>query len=279
MQYPIKYIESELSGFYSQSEAKALSRIILEDAFGLPFADVLACKFNHLSDSEARKIKDIVFRLKNFEPIQYILGTTLFYGMTFLVNENVLIPRPETEELVEWILAETSAKAPKILDIGTGSGCISVAIAKKMPNAEVEAWDISEGALQIASENAERNNVKVRFLLKDVFSEISNHLSLDVIVSNPPYITESEKKEMTKNVLDFEPHSALFVPDNNPLMFYERIADIAAQQLCDGGKLFFEINRAMGDEIVKMLSRKGFSEIALREDLSGNRRMVRAFKL
>lgn len=278
MQYPATYIEQELTDFYPQSEIKAFTRIILEDACGLSVTDVRTRKFNNLSESHVQKVEDILLPLKNYEPIQYILGETEFYGLTFNVDKNVLIPRPETEELVEWILSENSIKSPQILDIGTGSGCIAVALAKKIPDAEIRAWDVSPEALKVAFKNAERNAVKVHFLQKDVFSDVNDTPLLDIIVSNPPYITESEKQEMEKNVLDFEPSTALFVPDNHALMFYERIADIAFEKLHSGGTLFFEINRAKGNEVVEMLSEKGFKDIVLKKDLCGNLRMIKALK-
>ena len=278
MPYPLTYIEQELADFYAPSEIKVFTRIILEDACGLSFADVIACKFNNLSDSCTRKVEDIVLRLKNYEPIQYILGETEFYGLTFSVNENVLIPRPETEELVEWIVSEKRKANPKILDIGTGSGCIAVTLAKKITDAQVCAWDISRKALEIASRNAERHAVNVFFKRKDVFEDVADMPFWDIIVSNPPYIMESEKEEMERNVMDFEPHEALFVPNGQPLLFYERIADIAAQKLSDGGELFFEINRAKGNNVMQILSYKGFKDIVLKKDLSGNPRMIKAIK-
>ena len=276
MQNPKYFIKSELKDLYSPDEISSLTRLILEKEFAIPFADILACKFNHLSDAEMQKLTEIVGKLKNSEPIQYILGETDFFGLAFYVNGSVLIPRPETEELVQWVLESAENKPIKILDIGTGSGCIAVTLAKKLPSAEVHAWDISEDALEVARRNAERNGVKVIFSKRDMLLEPVSDEKFDIIVSNPPYVTEVEKTEMQENVLNFEPHLALFVPDDNALVFYEKIADFALTNLNNGGQLFFEINRAKGADIARLLEEKGFKNIELRKDISGNERMVMA---
>lgn len=276
MQNPKDFIKSELKDLYSPDEISSLTRLILEKEFAIPFADILACKFNHLSDAEMQKLTEIVGKLKNSEPIQYILGETDFFGLAFYVNGSVLIPRPETEELVQWVLESAENKPIKILDIGTGSGCIAVTLAKKLPSAEVHAWDISEDALEVARRNAERNGVKVIFSKRDMLLEPVSDEKFDIIVSNPPYVTEVEKTEMQENVLNFEPHLALFVPDDNALVFYEKIADFALTNLNKDGKLFFEINRAKGADIAHLLEEKGFTNIELRKDISGNERMVMA---
>ena len=276
MQNPKYFIKSELKDLYSPDEISSLTRLILEKEFAIPFADILACKFNHLSDAEMQKLTEIVGKLKNSEPIQYILGETDFFGLAFYVNGSVLIPRPETEELVQWVLESAENKPMKILDIGTGSGCIAVTLAKKLPSAEVHAWDISEDALEVARKNAERNGVKVIFVKRDMLLEPVSDEKFDIIVSNPPYVTEVEKTEMQENVLNFEPHLALFVPDDNALVFYEKIADFALTNLNKDGKLFFEINRAKGADIAHLLEEKGFTNIELRKDISGNERMVMA---
>lgn len=282
MQYSMQHILKELDGLYSKPEISVLTQIILEEVCGHSVRGITTGKNNHLSGSERRKVEDIVLRLKNGEPIQYILGKSEFYGLAFKVTPDVLIPRPETEELVEWILAaDCSSGRPSgrsVLDIGTGSGCIAVTLAKKMKYADVYAWDISEGALKIASENALLNGVDVRFSLQDIFQPVDNTLLLDVVVSNPPYVTESEKGKMEPNVLGFEPHVALFVPDDRALVFYERIADVSLVLLRDGGELYFEINREKGPEVCDMLRDKGFDRIELRQDISGNERMIRALK-
>lgn len=278
MQLSKESIFDALSGFYSREEIRIFIRYILEDVCNASFSEVSAYKFNHLSDLEAQKIKDIVERLKQYEPIQYILGKTAFYGMSFIVTPDVLIPRPETEELVEWILSENTEENPKILDIGTGSGCIAVTLAKKILGAKVHAWDVSEAALELTHKNAELNNVKVQISQTDVLKLQDRDTLFDIIVSNPPYVLETEKGEMEKNVLDFEPHVALFVPDENPLLFFDKIADLATTNLRFGGKLYFEINREKGVEIQSMLQAKGFTNVELRKDISGNNRMIRAEK-
>ena len=277
MQNPKNFIKQQLDRLYPPAEIEALSRLILEKEFGLSFADILTGKFNDLSAADRQKLEKIVERLRNFEPLQYVLGETEFFGMDFWVSPSVLIPRPETEELVLWIKDSVDGNLSlKLLDIGVGSGCIAVSLAKMLPRAQVFGWDVSAGALQIARKNADRHAVNVVFAQKNMLQDVAWNEKLDVIVSNPPYIAESEKSEMEKNVLDFEPHLALFVPDNNPLIFYEKIANFALQHLNSGGMLFFEINRAKGDEIKQMLLEKGFLNVELRKDISGNNRMIKA---
>lgn len=277
-QHSIRHILQQLDGLYSQAEISILSGYILDEVYNSSSRGVMRDKISHLSGSELRKVEDIVLRLKSGEPIQYILGKTEFYGMPFMVSPDVLIPRPETEELVEWILSENRQGNCSVIDIGTGSGCIAITLAGKMSGAVVCAWDISDNALKIASENARLNGVSVQFSLHDIFQPVDDIFSIDVLVSNPPYVTESEKAGMEAGVLDFEPHDALFVPDNNALVFYERIADVAMELLRGGGKLYFEINREKGAEVCGMLRDKGFVNVELRKDISGNDRMVRAVK-
>ena len=278
MQNPKKYIQGELENLYSEGEINSLTRLILEKGVGIPFADILACKFNNLSDAQVLQIVEIVGKLKNFTPIQYILGETEFFGLTFHVNDSVLIPRPETEELVQWILETIKNEKIRILDIGTGSGCIAISLAKNLPFAEVHAWDISEEALEIARKNSEINGVTVSFSQKDILQLQNVDEVFDIIVSNPPYVTESEKNDMEENVLNFEPHVALFVPDDNSLIFYEKISDLALKNLNKGGKLFFEMNREKGEGVVRLLEKKGFKNIERRKDISGNERMIKAEK-
>ena len=275
---PVEYIRTQLNDTFSTGEIRAFTRLILEEECNLSFLEIASCKFNDLSDTKKQNIISIVKRLQNNEPIQYILGKTEFYGLEFKVAPEVLIPRPETEELVEWILLETKQPSPQILDIGTGSGCIAISLAKKMSSATVDAWDVSPKALSIAKDNATINNVSVNFLEVDVLKYQQDKRRFDIIVSNPPYIKEIEKKLMTKNVLDFEPHIALFVPDNQALIFYNSIADIAQVQLKNNGWLYFEINQAKGTEVVQLLKEKGFVNVELKQDISGNDRMVRAMK-
>jgi release factor glutamine methyltransferase len=278
MQHFALHILQELNGLYSKPETFVLTQLILEEICGNSFRSATTGETIHLSGSERRKAKEIVRRLKSGEPVQYILGKTEFYGTPFKVTPDVLIPRPETEELVEWILAGNQQSGRSVLDIGTGSGCIAVTLAKKMNGADVHAWDISERALKVASDNAHLNGVAVRFSLRDVFQPVDGAPAFDVIVSNPPYVTESEKVAMEMNVLGFEPHTALFVADDNALLFYERIAGVALALLHNEGELYFEINREKGREVCGLLRSKGFTRIELRKDISGNDRMVRAVK-
>lgn len=224
------------------------------------------------------RLNDILVRLARFEPIQYIIGKTEFCGLTLKVSSDVLIPRPETAELVDWIVSDCPQSGLRVLDIGTGSGCIAITLAERMVEAEVSAWDISEKALAVARENALRNNVRIAFSCMDVFNEPTGTSVFDIIVSNPPYITESERAEMERNVLDYEPETALFVPDTDPLRFYRRIAHIGNQMLKPGGKLFFEINRAYGSETAAMLKYGGYSQVEVRSDSYGNARMIKAIK-
>ncbi|MEA5061736.1 MAG: peptide chain release factor N(5)-glutamine methyltransferase, partial [Petrimonas sp.] len=243
MQKVKNFIKNELKGLFSPDEINSLTRLILEKEFSIPLADVLTCKFNNLSDAEMQRLSEIVGKLKNSEPIQYILGKTDFFGLTFYLDDSVLIPRPETEELVQWIVDSVKNEPLKILDIGTGSGCIAVTLAKKLPFAEVHAWDISRDALEVARKNADKNGVHLSLAEKDILQESVSDETFDIVVSNPPYVTEFEKGEMQENVLNFEPHLAMFVSDQNALVFYEKIADFALKNLNKGGKLFFEINR------------------------------------
>jgi release factor glutamine methyltransferase len=209
-----------------------------------------------------------------------LLLKTIFYVLDFEVNENVLIPRPETEELVEWILESQKSKVKsqklKILDIGTGSGCIAISLAKNIPNATVFAIDISEKALATAKKNAEINGVNVTFLEKNILETEDLEQQFDIIVSNPPYVRELEKEEIKKNVLDNEPHLALFVEDNDALIFYRKIAELAQKNLVENGQLFFEINQYLGTETVDLLEKMNFKNIELRKDIYGNDRMIKA---
>lgn len=279
MQNIKKHISNELKELYSPGEIRTITSMILERELNISRIDILNCKFSQLSGEAAGKVEKIIDRLKKSEPIQYVFEEADFYDMKFKVNSDVLIPRPETEELVEWVLKSIGKNPLKILDIGTGSGCIAVTIAKKAPQTEVHAWDISNGALRTARENAQLHGVEVTFSQKDILTEQSCSTQFDVIISNPPYICESERAEMENNVLNHEPHLALFVPDEEPLIFYDRISDFAIANLHRGGLLFFEINRAGGDAIERMLQEKGFGNIELRKDMSGNNRMIQAERI
>ena len=274
----IRHIRQELGEHYSLSETNALARIILEEVSGFTFADIASGKFSNLSDWQERKLQQILSRLKKGEPFQYVLGKTIFYGIGLRVGPEVLIPRPETEELVEWIIADSGESPAAILDIGTGSGCIAIALAVNMRQAAVHAWDISVAALQLAQENARLNRAEVLFRQHDILEPFPVEAQYDLIVSNPPYIPQSEKTSMDRIVTAYEPGEALFVPDSNPLLFYERIASLAGERLTERGRLFFEIHRSRGEEVCVMLHEKGFRDVELRKDLSGNERMVRAVK-
>lgn len=220
----------------------------------------------------------LLAQLKKEVPIQYLLGKTNFYGLDFEVNENVLIPRPETEELVEWIVNENSkvdkAKTIKILDIGTGSGCIAISLAKNIPNAQVYAMDVSKKAIETAKRNAVNNKTDVTFILQDVLNAEELKCNFDIIVSNPPYVRNLEKEEIKKNVLDYEPHLALFVEDNDALVFYRKIAALAQNNLLENGQLYFEINQYLGCEMKDLLEKMNFENIELRKDIYDNDRMI-----
>jgi release factor glutamine methyltransferase len=279
MQQSFDYISQSLSHLYSKPEAGRLAMLIMEHITQFSQAKILTNKNTILSDTQHEKVQLIVERLKKNEPLQYILGESEFYGLNFEVNPATLIPRPETEELVDWIIADQQDLSQHILDIGTGTGCIAISLAKNIPNSIVTAFDVSLDALETANKNASLNQVKVDFKEYDILQK-ENHFNgvFDIIVSNPPYVCEKEKTEMKDNVLKYEPHLALFVPDNDPLLFYRSIAHFARTHLTENGSLYFEINRAFGKETCDMLAELGFSSIQLKKDLSGNDRMIKALK-
>ena len=273
----VNEIRNALREHYPDSEALALAKMLLVEAFGFSTLELYGGKDKEISGKRLDVLNEMIARLKKNEPIQYVIGAEVFCGWTFEVNENVLIPRPETQELVRWIEADWKSDAPcRILDVGTGSGCIAISLSKLLEGAEVEAWDISEGALRVARRNADRNEAQVLFRRVDVLKACTEDCRYDVIVSNPPYITESEKQDMDANVLEWEPHTALFVPDADPLLFYRRIAELGVSMLKEGGALYFEINRAYGEETVRMLEGLGYKQIELRKDNWGNDRMIKA---
>ena len=275
--HPIVYeIRDALRGYYPDSEALSLAKMLLVEAFGFSTLELYGGKDKEISGNRLRDLHEMLSRLKKNEPIQYIIGTESFCGLTFEVNPNVLIPRPETQELVRWIEADWKSVPCRILDIGTGSGCISISLAKFLEGAKVESWDISEGALQVARRNCVRNEVEVLLRQQDVLSAVPEGELYQVIVSNPPYICEKEKVDMDANVLDWEPETALFVPDADPLLFYRKIAELGVSMLCEGGALYFEINRAYGEEILRMLEGLGYRQLELRKDDFGNDRMIKA---
>ena len=276
----VNEIREALRGIYPDSEALSLAKMLLVEAFGFSTLELYGDKDKEISGKRRDVLDKMLSRLQKNEPIQYVLGKETFCGLDFEVDSNVLIPRPETRELVEWIVADRKLDAScRILDIGTGSGCISISLAKFLSGVEVEAWDISEGALEVARRNAVRNAVEVLFRQQDVLYALPGDTRYDVIVSNPPYITEKEKLDMDANVLDWEPFTALFVPDADPLLFYRKIAELGLSMLNIGGALYFEINRAYGQETVRMLEGLSYKQIELRKDGWGNDRMVKACKL
>lgn len=270
-----QYIQSELENFYPSTEIRSFYYLIIEKLTGYSRTEIIVNKNTQISTEQYHEIKKIVEKLKRYEPIQYVLGETEFYGLSFLVNKSVLIPRPETEELMDLIVKNNDTqKALEILDIGTGSGCIAICLKKSFPNATVDAFDVSPDALAIAKMNAERIGLNVSFLLVDMLNPPVFNKKWDIIVSNPPYVKYSEKAEMAPNVIDNEPHVALFVPDEDPLLFYRKIADVARNYLKTNGKLYFEINRMFGAEISELLVSKGFANVELIKDLSSNDRMI-----
>ena len=271
---------TQLQSIYDVMEAESFFYLILEDKHQMKRID-LALEPNYEFSEEAIKVwEELVVQLKKEIPIQYLLGNTEFFGLPFIVNENVLIPRPETEELVDWIISEDKKaerqKSIKILDIGTGSGCIAVSLAKNILNATVFAIDVSSKALEVAKLNAKQNDVSVTFLEKNILETDDLLEQFDIIVSNPPYIRNLEKQEIKKNVLDNEPHLALFVDDFDALVFYKKITDLATKNLNPNGKLFFEINQYLGQEMTDLLNQSGFTELELRKDIYGNDRMTKA---
>lgn len=266
---------------YDAGEASAIAFLLLEEVAGMSRSQALMGDDSPQRDELLRMAE----RIAKGEPVQYVVGKAEFYGLTFHVEPGVLIPRPETEELVDAVELQNAQNA-RVVDIGTGSGCIAISLSKKFPNAKVEGWDISNDALRIAKGNAELNESNVSFHKVDVLSVYpSEALSLaegrrvDVIVSNPPYICDKEKSDMERNVLDHEPHLALFVPDEDPLLFYRKIAELGVEILSTGGRLYFEINRAYGRETVLLLEGLGYSNVQLVQDQFGNDRMVCAIKM
>jgi release factor glutamine methyltransferase len=276
--------KKELLPIYDEQEIESFFYIILEKIHKLKRIDLALNPETVMDYNQIRRWKNIISDLRFQKPIQYILGETEFYGLPFLVNENTLIPRPETEELVELIISGVGSKPLKVLDIGTGSGCIAIALAKNIPNAGVSAIDVSEKALAAAKKNAELNNVKINFINADILkiddlqelrtSNFTLPTSYDIIVSNPPYVRNLEKAEIKPNVLEYEPHLALFVEDTDALLFYRKIAQLAKMNLNPNGKLYFEINQYLGKETVQLLESLGFSDVQLKKDIYGNDRMV-----
>ena len=279
VQSTIKYIKKELKSTYTSREGESISYLLLENVMQCSRSQIQLQKTKEISDCNFTKIQKYVQELQTHKPIQYVLGNAYFYDMHFRVSEHTLIPRPETEELVHAIILENTTVHLKVLDIGTGSGCIPICLAKYLPNAIVTSIDISDKAIEIAKSNANVNQANVEFLNRDILNwDNYNWDSYDIIVSNPPYVTDSEKEKMNKNVLNFEPHTALFVPDHDPLIFYRKIADFAHQFLKKGGKLYLEINERFGLETKKLLVQKSFKNVMIRNDIHGKQRIISAEK-
>lgn len=273
MKTTYKYLKKKLATIYNDREADNIAQIIFEDAFGI-FNPTHSERI--FTPAEEEKFSLILSELMQYRPWQYVLGYADFYGLKFYVNENVLIPRPETEELVQRIITDFKHKNPKILDIGTGSGCIAITVQKELPNATVSGMDKSLEALKIAQKNADLNQCKVHFEQLDILdNENCKKMPIyDVIVSNPPYIQDTETDLMPRQVLDYEPSMALFVTNKDPLQFYKAIANFALEHLCPSGRLYFEINEFFGNEVVKILEEKGFKNAFVIQDIFGRNRMV-----
>ena len=295
------HFSEQLSSIYPQIEIDTFFFFLIEEYLGLQRIDLVMQPNFEIPSEKQVILNEALSRLQKEEPIQYILGKTEFYGFPFKVTSNTLIPRPETEELVEWILKEVDTnKKLNIIDIGTGTGCIPISLKKHLPNSVVSAVDVSKEALKIAQQNAVLNEATINFVEQDILkiddlnviannvkqslcnNEITssdaprNDVKFDVIVSNPPYVRNLEKVEIKNNVLQNEPHLALFVEDDDPLIFYNKIADLAKKHLSEQGLLFFEINQYLGKQTVEMLKNKGFAKVELRKDLFGNDRMIKA---
>lgn len=269
----IPYFIKQLNGIVQEREIISLAYISIDFLLGYNRSDCIIHSDKDITSEVSDRIIEIIADLKTNKPIQHIIGETEFYELKFKVNEHTLIPRPETEELVKWILQHEFTSA---LDIGTGSGCIAIAL-RKNKSAEISAIDVSESALLVAKENAKINEVEINFLLQDILKTTALP-KVDVIISNPPYVLDKEKEIMLDNVLNNEPHLALFVPDNNPLLFYKKIAELAFTSLSKNGLLFFEINERFGKQTVAMLNAIGFVDIELKKDINDKDRMIKATK-
>lgn len=267
-----------LEPLYGNGEARAITDYVLDVCFGLSKADILCGAVEEMTAEKTAELNKIFGRLMKGEPVQYVLGRAEFCGRWFNVRPGVLIPRPETEELCAWITADSKASgSPKVLDIGTGSGCIAITLQLDMPESKVTAWDISADALDVARENAQQLGANVNFVKLDALNTKPEG-EWDVIVSNPPYICEKEKKDMAVNVLEHEPHTALFVPDADPLLFYRAITRLAVQTLNKGGRLYFEINPIYADDTCRMMRAEGMTAVELRSDMYGKQRMAKGVK-
>ncbi|MBI6116451.1 peptide chain release factor N(5)-glutamine methyltransferase [Salegentibacter maritimus] len=261
---------------YPVEEVLSFFFLLTEAFLGVRRLDLALDPDLEIEPANIGRFENALARLKNHEPIQYIIGETEFFGLTFSVDNNVLVPRPETEELVQWVLEDFALeeKSLKILDIGTGSGCIAISLARHLPKAKVSALDISDKALEIAKANAKNNEVEISFIQQDILKTETLSGHWDIIVSNPPYVRELEKKEMQRNVLDHEPETALYVKDQDPLLFYNKITKLAKKALNPKAKLYFEINQYLAEETKTMMQKQGFI-CEKRKDLFGNFRMLK----
>ena len=277
-QYKVHFFDA-LKNIQDEQEIESFFFILTEYLHNLKRVDVALNPDFEISDAAIEKWNAILAQLQQEKPIQYITREAWFYGLRFEVNENTLIPRPETEELVEWIIesqkSEVQSRKLEILDIGTGTGCIPISVKTNLPQANVSAIDVSEKALEVAKRNAASNKVEINFIQTNILEVLDLNQNFDVIVSNPPYVRNLEKQEIKKNVLDYEPHLALFVEDNDALLFYRKIAQLALKNLSPNGLLFFEINQYLGKETVGLLENLGFKNIELKKDMYGNDRMIR----
>ena len=271
----LNYLKQEVSKYYDDAEASSITYLLLEHFFDIHKQDVIVKKPVDLDKDDMGKVAATLKRIKSMEPVQYIIGTADFYGRKFFVNPAVLIPRPETEELVDLVIRENPASGLSVLDIGTGSGCIAISLQLHLKDAVVYGLDLSAPALKVAEENALQNHASVHLMEKDILNDVLDLQALDLIVSNPPYVRKKESKLMSKNVLKYEPQMALFVPDKDPLVFYKKIIHQAQALLRDKGKLYFEINEAYGQELKEYMEENGFLDVDIFEDFQGKERMVR----
>lgn len=286
------YFNETLKTIYPITEIDSFFFLLLEEYLGFRRVDIVLKSDFKITQETLNLLQSATKQLEQEIPLQYIIGKTEFYGLPFVVNKYVLIPRPETEELVAWVVSESSrfktfntstkqtteTKQLKILDIGTGSGCIPISLKKQLPFAKISAIDISKEALIVAKKNAVLNNVDIHFILQDILKTVALDQHYDIIISNPPYVRELEKKELKNNVLKNEPHVALFVENDNPLIFYAKIAELAKNYLNKNGLLFFEINQYLGTETIDLVNKKGLKNIQLKKDMFGNDRIVVASK-
>ncbi len=274
-----QYLSSQLTGIYPDTEISALTSIIIKTVTGTSKLHHLAMPENKVSVDQSHRIIDICKELVKGRPVQYILGETDFYNCTIKVNDSTLIPRPETEELVDLVINENKGFRGKILDVGTGSGCIAIALAANLKEAEITGIDLSGKAIEIARENNKNNSVNVTLITADLFSlDHSLFLNTDIIVSNPPYVREVEKQFINDNVLNYEPHKALFVPDSDPLKYYRAILELSKKILAPGGKVYFEINEAFGTEMLELFQLYRFTNAAVMPDINGKPRIAKGIK-